>query len=237
MDLISYLLPFILIIAVVTLIVIFMKRKGQKTSSTLQTKKVYLFIGGYTALLLLSVIVSLFIPIDNVKELPEREDIIQPPDLLKIAAEGRGVDGLDPYLVNKETFTYEKEQLQLIPVFDEVAGYGAATILVEEKPTDDDTIEVITYQTPTYIDRWEVTGHLDPIHVDLLEDRLKVENKKTEFVYASIQTAFPFRQFEKNNKGLFEEEIIHGQNLLYLRIPSDLALEADEALNMYYVKK
>lgn len=236
MGLIGFLLPFIIVIALVGLVGYSINRVGIKGNKYINSKRMYWLLGGYVIFLLLATALFFTIPIHSNTNQVEEIDFGNSFSLEYMIPEEL-LDGASAYIVSEDEFPYEKGELilQLINTDDEY--YGVYQVLVEKKELADQIIEVVVYQTPTYINGWDITEYIDPIQVDLSSNALLINSVRREFSYASFKTEFPFTQFEEDHEPWFTESIVTGQQLLFLRVPKDLELISDEDVEIIYLNE
>lgn len=233
MDLIGYLLPFVIILVLIGLVVFSINRVASRRTKYVNSKKVYWLLGGYVVVLTFSTALFFTIPIHPNTNFEKNMELEQNHNLELITSQDL-LDEASGYMISKKEISYEKNELDL-QVNSYSDQHASIQILVDKKDETDQIIEATVYQTPTYINDWNITEYMDPIQVDLSLDTLLIDGIETEFSYVSFKTEFPFTQFEANRQKWFEENVIYGQQLLLLRIPKDVELIAKEDIDIIYL--
>lgn len=237
MGLIGSLLPIIIMLILIGLIVFSINRVVSRRNKYINSKRIYWMLGGYVVVLLISTILSFTIPTNqDIVFFGGYFDLDFHPNLEHITSQS-SLDEASVYIVNKSEFSYEKDELNIQLNASDDQYYDVYQILVEKKDKADQVIEAVVYQTPTFINHWKITEYLDPIQVDLTLSTLLIDNIWTEFSYASFKTEFPFRQFEEERQLWFEEDMVYGQQLLFLRVPKDVEIIEKENVDVVYLNE
>lgn len=186
----------------------------------------------YIIVLLISMVFVLIIPVEQERAF-EAENL---PNLHAMAYEGKLNDRAKDFLVYQKEIPFEDNQLNIRSA---LSGYNVFDIyvLVEEKDVEDSLVEAFLYQTPTVFDGIDVTKEIEPYQIELTSNALSITAQDNHLSYAIFKTEFPFSQFEENRVPMFEEELIAGEHLVFLRIPQSIQIHEDEQINLHYVKK
>lgn len=194
---------------------------------------IYLKLGLYFLVLLISMILVLMIPIERENKHFHSENI---PSLHAMVYEGKLHDSVKKFLIYQTEFPYREEHINIRSTISG-SHYFTIDVLVEEKSEEDPTIEVFLYQTPSVFAGVDITEDIEPYKIDLHANTLAITAKDNRLSYAFFKTEFPFSQFEKNRQPMFEEDLHAGEQLVYLRIPKNVKVYVnDERTNFHYVR-
>lgn len=235
MGLIGFLLPFIIVIVLVGLVVFSINRVGIRRNKYISNKRMYWLLGGYVIVLMVSIALFFTIPIHPNTNFAEEIDLGHSSNLEHITSKDQ-LDEASDFIVNEKELPYEKDYLNIQLNISNDQYYNFR-ILVERKNEADQMIEAVIYQAPTFINDWDITEYIDPIEVDMSLSALLIDNIWTEFSYTSFKTEFPFSQFEEDRQLWFEENVVYGQELLFLRIPKDVELIEKEDVEIVYLNE
>ena len=224
---ITALLPIAIILLIVGF-VYFMSKVGNKFI-TIKITHWLLII--YIGVLLLSTAIIPFISDERMeRDTKEQVDIDKEMNELdKKLREGKLDQIDDQYFLEKNIFTdYKNQTLRIVSRSE----YGPQ-IFVKRQKVNDSTIESFTYVNGFYIGGDDFSDKLIPYKLELSEDTLTITPKEQN-IRLSISTAsFPVRQF--TGESIFNHTSSSGDQVLYLTIPSDLQLQADEGIMLEYV--
>ena len=224
---ITALLPIAIILLIVGF-VYFMNKVGNKFI-TIKITHWLLII--YIGVLLLSTAIIPFISDERMeRDTKEQVDIDKEMNELdKKLREGKLDQIDDQYFLEKNIFTdYKNQTLRIVSRSE----YGPQ-IFVKRQKINNSTIESFTYVNGFYIGGDDFSDKLIPYKLELSEDTLTITPKEQN-IRLSISTAsFPVRQF--TGESIFNHTSSSGDQVLYLTIPSDLQLQADEGIMLEYV--
>lgn len=224
---ITALLPIAIILLIVGF-VYFMSKVGNKFI-TIKITHWLLII--YIGVLLLSTAIIPFISDERMeRDTKEQVDIDKEMNELdKKLREGKLDQIDDQYFLGKNIFTdYKNQTLRIVSRSE----YGPQ-IFVKRQKVNNSTIESFTYVNGFYIGGDDFSDKLIPYKLELSEDTLTITPKEQN-IRLSISTAsFPVRQF--TGESIFNHTSSSGDQVLYLTIPSDLQLQADEGIMLEYV--
>lgn len=235
MGLIGSLLPIIIMLVLIGLIVFSINRVVSRRNKYINSKRIYWMLGGYVVVLLVATALFFRIPIDQDISFEGHIDLNISPNLEHITSQYL-LDDAITYIVNEKEFPYEENELN-IQVDTSNGRYNSMRILVERKDEADQMIEATVYQTPTFINHLNITEYINPIQVDLTLSALLIDGIWTELSYASFRTGFPFRQFKENRLLWFDEDLIYGQQLLFLRVPKNVEIIEKENVDVVYLEE
>ena len=206
----------------------FMKKVGKKFI-TIKITHWLLFI--YIVVLLLATAIIPFISDERMeRDTKEQVDIDKAMNELdKNLREGKMDQIDDQYFLEKNIFTdYKNQSLRIVSRSE----YGPQ-ILVKRQKSNDSTIESFTYVNGLYIGGDDFSDKLIPHKLELSEHTLTITPIEQN-IRMSISTAsFPVRQF--TGESIFNHTSSSGDQVLYLLIPNDLQLQADERIMLEYV--
>lgn len=196
-----------------------------------------LFIGGYIAILLLSLILSTFIPFKDtpiIERINEKWLNKQENELLNKAYQGK-IDDINPNLiVQKWEKDYHYKELKFAVQSEDFLD---TTIVVERKPTDDGKIEGILFKTNSIINGIDVTNIIQPVHLGWLNDQLTFSQPEPFYLdYTLYDKEFTVKQFTGEFSLMDGDANTYlGTQLLYLRIPKSLDIVYEDEINIEYV--
>lgn len=204
---------------------------------SLHYKKSQRFLVAYLAILLLTLAWSYMIPEENLfnQAVATAEEIENArwayQKLHKAAKEGRP-DQVEGVQVNGEwSFEYKGKELEI-----EAPDLGHS-IMVERKKVDDGIIEAIGYVTPTIADQMNFTNRMGTPELRLKFNKLRIKPAGPyEAKVLKFHRAFPITQFlgdvkeqQRGGDGFISTE---GQQMIYLRIPKSLQIDAKVYIQM-----
>lgn len=237
MGLIGFLLPFIIVLVFVGLMAFSINRVGSRRNKYINRKSITWLLGGYAVVLIISTILFFLVPIQPKTNFAEEADLRHSHHFEYITSQDM-LDEVSDFIVNEKEFPYDKDYLNIqLNVNDSNDRHYHLKILVERKNEADQMIEAVIYQTPTFINDWNITEHIDPLQVDVTLSTLLIDNILKEFSYASFKTEFPFSQFEEDDQSFFGEVIVQGEELLFLRIPKDVELIEKDSVDIVYLNE
>lgn len=232
MSLFGLMTPIIIICLLGLFSYLFLRTRGRHRR-TRTNKAIYMKLGLYALALLVSMGLVLAIPYEN--DVGENTvDTNNIPNLHTLANDKWDNDLVKSYIADQKRFQYEDDILDIHQVMLG-SSWFSIYVLVEEKDEADSTIEATVYQTPSIFDGVDITHDIDPLQMELQASRLTITAEDNELTYAYFKSEFPFSRFEKNRQPMFEEEMIKSKQVVYLRIPKNLQIRADEDINLLYV--
>ena len=135
----------------------------------------------------------------------------------------------DQYFLEKNIFTdYKNQTLRIVSRSE----YGPQ-IFVKRQKSNDTTIESFTYVNGFYIGGDDFSDKLIPYKLELSENKLTITPKEQNIRLSISSASFPVRQF--TGESIFNHSFSSGDQVLYLHIPNDLELQADEGIMLEYV--
>lgn len=107
-------------------------------------------------------------------------------------------------------------------------------IYVERKDVNDGKIKLVTYQPLLMIDGADFSELLKSYEIKLKDDTLSIRSSQQDLHLSIMHSPFPVRML--TNVSMLEHHSNHGEQLIYLTIPRDLQLQADESLYLMDVE-
>jgi hypothetical protein len=210
-----------------------LNRKGKYSYSN----RVRRIFAGYLAILLICVVLDSVLPAKGMLEWKvvrtgdlEKENA----NLYDAALKGR-IDKVDPKLkVKNWNFDFHDQKLTAVVQNNEVL-YNQ--VVIERKKTNDDKIEAVYYKTRSSMNNMDITQLVNPIALKLAGDQLTLippQRSKTKF--SEFANVFSINQFTGEKTFSHSSNFVEGQSILYLRIPKDLQLVANDNLNIEFVQ-
>jgi hypothetical protein len=208
-------------------------RKGQYS----YTHRVRGIFAGYLAILLICVVLDSVLPAKGKvdwKMVHHRELEKEGTDLYDAALKGR-IDKVDPeFLVKKWDFDYHDQKLTTAVQTNE---FLSIPVVIERKNTNDDKIEAVFYKTRSSMNNMDITQLANPIGLKLAGDQLTlIPPQKSITKFSEFANVFSVNQFTGEKKFSHSSNFVQGQSILYLRIPKDLQLVANDNLNIEFVQ-
>lgn len=209
--------------------VVFVIKKGIRKAN--KSKTTYWIMTSYLCLLVLSVGLYVVTPELQGQKKTEKVDI---PDFDNMIYEGAPIDIDSKYKVKQWEFNYNDEQISLRYTGDDQNNVPVRL----DRRENQDKIEAVYYQTPTYYNGMNITSYMDPVSVNKSGDELSIELPETAYLeFTSYKKEFPFKQLTADgfwdNDDFFGEVEISGSQFLYLRIPENMKVNADSNLEVY----
>lgn len=221
----------IILLGIVIVAVILIVIKGSREYN--RTKQIYWVLGIYILLLFLSLGLYLLIPVSQQVEKVEMEDV---PSLYDIAYDEASIDIASNYKVKHWEFKSTNDQITL-----RYRGNEENTIPIRiDRNENDGKIEATYYQTPTYVAGIDTTPYINPVRVNMESNVLFIDlPDSVSLEFTSFKKEFPMKQlsdegFWENDDWMEDAGETHGEQLLYLRIPENIKVNADEDLDINY---
>ncbi|WP_042220584.1 hypothetical protein [Oceanobacillus manasiensis] len=150
-------------------------------------------------------------------------------------------EGIDAEYIRKDwEFTYSEKVLQITSSPSEEL---MASIFVEKVAGLGDEIEVIYYETPLYMNGEDMSGYIHPPDVTLSDGVVNIlnpgENGYQEVELNMLRDPFTFNQF--TGRTFMGDEngstIIHGENVILIRVGEEKTLDLDPDSYIEYVNE
>ncbi|MGG4267701.1 hypothetical protein [Peribacillus simplex] len=139
-------------------------------------------------------------------------------------------DQIDAKYLMKES-NFRNQQNKTIKV--ESSDGDDSQIFVERKTNNDDTIEAFIFGG-LIIDGYDFSKKLKPYHLELMEDTLTINLQQQDINLVITKANFPIRQF--TGESIINSSISTDQ-FVYLRIPHNLKLKADDHVFLEFIEK
>jgi hypothetical protein len=223
---ITALLPILILIFIVG--IVYSVSKARKSFMTIKITHWLVLI--YMGVLLLSTAMIPFIT-DNQMDRNEMHqvDIDEAMNQLDANLRKGNMDQIDAsYLLSKERFEDYQNQTLRIGYRSE---YGSQ-VFVERHMTDDDHIEVFTYANGLLIGGLDFSDKLIPHKLELTENTLTIIPTEQNIRLSITSASFPVGQF--TGESIFRHSFSRGEQVIYLRVPKDLKLIAED--EVFFVK-
>ena len=142
------------------------------------------------------------------------------------------IDQVDAEYLMKER-NFSNHQNQTIKV--KSSNGDGSQIFVERKTNNDDTIEAFIFGNGLIIDGYDFSRKLKPYHLELMDDTLTINLPQQQDINLIITKAdFPIRQF--TGESILNPSFSTDQ-VVYLRIPNNLELIADDHVFLEFIEK
>lgn len=203
--------------------------------SKIKIKKVgYWLLLGYTTILVISAIVYLFIPKDDIISATELWSEDGEIDLLyEVVYESQPIETYDRH--KKNEWIIDVENLDELMIFYELE-YNYSIPVIIELVNDQTKLEASFYQVSPKIDAVRQEGR-DVVNVRLANEELIISAPSTNyFQFVSAKKEFPFNQFGESVPRVDLLEGFHsGQGIIYLKVPEHLDLQFANGVYYEYV--
>ncbi|GAB4075158.1 hypothetical protein GCM10028778_26610 [Barrientosiimonas marina] len=234
------LMPIIILLLIVGLIVFatFKLPKGNwRRSYTTRVRRLFIV---YSAVLILAVPAALMLPESS--DAPGEAVSAPVDDFPRLAgmAEDGSIDKTDQiYQQESWELSAEKQDIRL----EMVSGHDPYTgipVYAERVSDQSDTIQATYYQTPLIIEGRDMSDKLPPLDVQYTSGAIRI-NVSTPFDIdlSTFRQEFPISQFTSTSgeeNGPWSDRVIKGgEQLIYLKIPEDVQLDALEGMPFHYV--
>lgn len=201
--------------------------------SKIRIKKLgYWLLGGYMAVLLLSVIVYLFISTDwspTESELVDEEVKI---DLLhEVAYSGESVQEYEQY--KKESWAFDVAGLGQLNVYnEEMLDYSIPIVI--ETISNETNLKAEFYEVDPIVGMEATNKQTASVKLTMESDKLIIALPEPSYYeYAQVAKDFPFTQFGNSvPQRRFHDSIYSGSQMIYLKVPENLELQFDP--DIYY---
>lgn len=107
-------------------------------------------------------------------------------------------------------------------------------VYVKRKEDNDGKIEAVIFQEMFIIDDVDFSELLEPYEMKLVDNRLTIRPNQQNLNLSIMHSPFPVRQLA--NVSIMHSSSSRGDQQIYLQIPRDLKLKADENFNLRYVE-
>ncbi|MGA4721463.1 hypothetical protein [Fictibacillus nanhaiensis] len=221
----------ILIVFIIVAFGIGIMRSNTKVS--LGTKKIRWILSGYTIILAIATVISLFILPNHKND----EKIATADEMNKIEnAQNRAVnnlysgnlDDLDKAFSEKKkwSFSFDKKSLDIVLTEGET---GIMSVFAERKSENDGEIEATYHVGKSYIDGVDFTDKVNSPELLLNGQQLTVNNPALVTVsFSRFSPGFAYSQFSKG--GHFSQEnrsSVIGRDFILLKVPNDIEINGD----------
>ncbi|MFE4133116.1 hypothetical protein [Peribacillus sp. YIM B13482] len=142
------------------------------------------------------------------------------------------IDQVDAeYLMKERNFSnYQNHTIKV-----KSSNGDGSQIFVERKTNNDDTIEAFIFGNGLIIDCYDFSRKLKPYHLELMDDTLTINLPQQQDINLIITKAdFPIRQF--TGESILNPSFSTDQ-VVYLRIPNNLELIADDHVFLEFIDK
>ncbi|QKY71061.1 hypothetical protein [Lentibacillus sp. CBA3610] len=211
--------------------VLFTPKKRQNNS---YVKTVQWAFGIYIAVLLLSVPVVYLLPEGSGLSADVENAPSEFPSLLKLADNG-DIEHTG-HVYQQETWEVQVENQEVQLTMSEVNGsHARLPIYVEHVSNQQDMIEAAYYQTPFIVEGFDMSNRLGSLDIGFGNEsgRLNIYPPgQTRIDLSMFKQEFPIAQLT-GERGM-ENVYTNSDQLLYLKVPEDMALNYHDHIEVYY---
>ncbi|GAE24968.1 hypothetical protein JCM9140_935 [Halalkalibacter wakoensis JCM 9140] len=211
------------IVIVITLSLRLSRSKQISISSSWKTKG---FIGGYTGLLVIALVVSMFLPIETAKQHSiSQMDLDQRYQQFYDAANEGRIDEVDSiYVANTWEFEVEDRIIEVISNNNEYVG---VSVFAQRKETNDGIVELAYYTTRPMVEGYDLSHLIKPTQVGFENNTIKLSQPEDVHVnFTKFTNEFTISQFT-GEPSLMDPDystVQIGPSLLFIKIPKDTEL-------------
>jgi len=230
MTVLTAILPIVIIILIFGVFIFMVRFAGKFATPKVTHWLLFIYIG----VLLLG---TAFVPfiIDDSMSHKGTEKVVDTDrelsDLYSHLTKGE-IDQIDAKYLLKES-NFSNHEIQIIKV--ESSNDEGSQIFVERKTNNDDTIEAFIFGNGLIIDDYDFSSILKPYHLELIDDTLTINLPQQQDINLIITKAdFPIRQF--TGESIIDTSFSSDQ-VVYLRIPDNLKLIADDHVFLEFIEK
>lgn len=231
-------LPFIIMLIIIGILIIVYRMIMSSNRRFITSNQVYAALGSYFIILLVSLGIFAISPYPESSVVSEEIDTEKTQTYgmyYDITEEGAPIDHFKDYQANEWEFEFLGEHLEIR--FNGNESYDLP-IIIERKGLEDDIVEVSLYSTPSSVDDIDLSSMIRSSEINLIrEDVLEVSEPHDTIDVVTFEKEFIFNQFSDGNPGdMFSSQNVEiGENMLYIRIPSGVEIEADDYLEIEYI--
>ncbi|MFA1710685.1 hypothetical protein ACDX66_03150 [Peribacillus frigoritolerans] len=230
MTVLTAILPIVIIILIFGVFIFMVRFAGKFATPKVTHWLLFIYIG----VLLLG---TAFVPfiIDDSMSQKGTEKVVDTDrelsDLYSHLTKGE-IDQIDAKYLLKES-NFSNHEIQIIKV--ESSNDEGSQIFVERKTNNDDTIEAFIFGNGLIIGDYDFSSILKPYHLELIDDTLTINLPQQQDINLIITKAdFPIRQF--TGESIIDTSFSSDQ-VVYLRIPDNLKLIADDHVFLEFIEK
>ena len=128
--------------------------------------------------------------------------------------------------------SYNVDQLKTLQL--KSSKENSTQVLVERKKINDGKMDAFIYSSGLIINDYDFSNQLKPYHLDFFDHTLRIISSQQRIKLALTTNPFPIRQFT-GESGLMGHSSMHGNQFIYLQIPLDLEVVADDRIDLQYV--
>ena len=176
----------------------------------------------YTSVLLLSTFAVAFMNEETISKAKEREKVNEEglSSLYTNLSQGKR-DKAEDFLIKEMKFdNYQNQTLTITASPD----YGAQ-VFVEKKLENDSTVELSIYGNELTIDGYDFSNVIKLPEIELAGNVLSMVPIRQNIDLSITTSSYPIRQF--TGESIQSHYFSNGETLIYLRVPSELELNAD----------
>lgn len=231
-------IPILLLLLILFIVFSGIKKATQK-ASFINSQRIKWILGGYVAILIASVFITYFLPIeeytgavdtDREISIDEVDELINQFYSARNQQDFENIEGI--FVADEWSFAFDGKSLNLKKVD---YAYSGMFLYVEEKANEDGKVEVIRYSTPHIVQRWDVTHLGGSPHLDLQGNSLLIyPPERTRIELATFHKEFTITQFT-GEKMFMDGFGSIGVSMFYLKVPANVQIKHDETISIHYV--
>jgi hypothetical protein len=115
------------------------------------------------------------------------------------------------------------------------SGIGGSQIFVEKKEEGDRKVEFYIYNSELLVDDIDFSEQMEPHRVELSGSHLTIIPVQQKIILSIASDSFPVRQ--RTGEPFMDHSFSSGGQLLYLRVPEDVKVNAGENVYLEYVNE
>ncbi|UOE96203.1 hypothetical protein [Alkalihalobacillus sp. LMS39] len=234
MNLLLFLLMPIVLIFVITMGIYAVKREHKPKPVFFTGKKIKWLFSFYVIVLVIGCITAFFIPVkqvNSVETYTDEENTKATEEFYDNVYSGQIEDIENIQQLQYEQFSYQGSELHMKLQEDEFID---EVIVVEQKQTNDELVEVAYYSTRTLAS--DAVYSQTPFFVTQEQNTLLFSfPEQVEIEFAATKQPFTVSQFSGEDWFSYSYRHLIGQNVIYVKIPKDVQLIVGEDFPVYYM--
>jgi hypothetical protein len=219
----------IFILLVIAGVVFGLIKATLKNAKFLNGKVIMSLVAGYVAILLISLIYTYTIPTEA-SEITSKQAQVITDNFYSAVNNGRNIEDVEGVRVGAEwKFPFEGNLLNINTLLNDEHVY--TWVVVEKNMNLHDEVLVTRYMTPYVVNDIDYTDLVPTPKIDLQNDFLTIKHPRwSEIRLVKFHKEFTITQF--TGEKMFDDDRGWSANLLYIQVPENVKVKADEFVNL-----
>ena len=183
----------------------------------------------YLLVLLIGTVLSIFL-VDDASPLAKSDTHIEDESwgIYHVLDGDMPIETLNDYLREEKTFPYTGDRLHVVSGTDE----DLYVPIIVDKKENDGIIEMFVYETPTYVNGYEVTGAFEGMTFSLEADTFIISGLEADINIGILKAESAILQFMNVKEE--DHHLLLGEELIYLMVPHDVEVTHDHDVSIIY---